>query len=101
MDRRFGWDTHGLPVEFEIDKKLKITGPEDVMRMGIEAYNKECRSGLVSIVITTTTIITTTTTTTTTPRSIVMKYSGEWERVVGRMGRWIDFKRDYKTMYPW
>jgi len=76
VDRRFGWDTHGLPVEFEIDKKLKITGPEDVMRMGIEAYNKECRS-------------------------IVMKYSGEWERVVGRMGRWIDFKRDYKTMYPW
>ena len=53
-----------------------------------------------SAIITTTTIITTIITTTTS-RSIVMKYSGEWERVVGRMGRWIDFKRDYKTMYPW
>ena len=53
-----------------------------------------------SAIITTTTTITTIITTTTS-RSIVMKYSGEWERVVGRMGRWIDFKRDYKTMYPW
>jgi len=76
VERRFGWDTHGLPVEFEIDKKLGIKGPEDVAKMGIEAYNKECRS-------------------------IVSTYSKDWERIVGRMGRWIDFKRDYKTMYPW
>jgi len=76
VERRFGWDTHGLPVEFEIDKKLGIKGPEDVMKMGIEAYNKECRS-------------------------IVSKYSSDWEKVIGRMGRWIDFKHDYKTMYPW
>jgi len=76
VERRFGWDTHGLPVEFEIDKKLGIKGPEDVAKMGIEAYNNECRS-------------------------IVSTYSGDWERIIGRLGRWIDFKRDYKTMYPW
>jgi len=76
VERRFGWDTHGLPVEFEIDKKLGIKGPEDVAKMGIEAYNKECRS-------------------------IVSRYSSDWEKIIGRLGRWIDFKRDYKTMYPW
>ena len=43
VERRFGWDTHGLPVEYEIDKKLNIKGPEDVAKMGIEAYNSECR----------------------------------------------------------
>ncbi|XP_044012686.1 isoleucine--tRNA ligase, cytoplasmic [Aphidius gifuensis] len=75
-ERRFGWDTHGLPVEFEVDKTLGIKGPEDVAKMGIANYNKECRS-------------------------IVMRYAGEWERVIGRMGRWIDFENDYKTLYPW
>ncbi|KAI6229136.1 Isoleucyl-tRNA synthetase [Aphelenchoides fujianensis] len=44
VERRFGWDTHGLPVEFEIDKKLGIKGPQDVIEMGIANYNKECRS---------------------------------------------------------
>jgi len=76
VERRFGWDTHGLPVEFEIDKKLGIKGPEDVAKMGIEAYNRECRA-------------------------IVGRYSSDWEKIIGRLGRWIDFKRDYKTMYPW
>uniref|UniRef100_A0A0A9VWV1 Isoleucine--tRNA ligase, cytoplasmic n=1 Tax=Lygus hesperus TaxID=30085 RepID=A0A0A9VWV1_LYGHE len=76
VERRFGWDTHGLPVEFEIDKKLGIKGPEDVKKMGIAAYNKECRS-------------------------IVMRYSSDWETVINRIGRWIDFKNDYKTLYPW
>ncbi|KAJ3008171.1 isoleucine--tRNA ligase [Thoreauomyces humboldtii] len=73
VERRFGWDTHGLPVEHEIDKKLGIKGPADVMAMGIDKYNAECRA-------------------------IVMKYSAEWETTVTRMGRWIDFKNDYKTM---
>jgi len=76
VERRFGWDTHGLPIEYEIDKKLGIKGPEDVAKMGIEAYNNECRS-------------------------IVSTYSGDWEKIIGRLGRWIDFKNDYKTMYPW
>lgn len=76
VDRRFGWDCHGLPVENEIDKKFEIKGPEDVEKMGIDKYNQECRN-------------------------IVMRYAKEWEEIVGRMGRWIDFKNDYKTMYPW
>ncbi|KAA0708022.1 Isoleucine--tRNA ligase, cytoplasmic [Triplophysa tibetana] len=76
VDRRFGWDCHGLPVEYEIDKSLNIKGPEDVAKMGIKEYNKQCRS-------------------------IVMRYANEWETSVRRMGRWIDFKNDYKTLYPW
>jgi hypothetical protein len=44
VERRFGWDTHGLPVEHEIDIKLGITGKEDVMAMGIDKYNEECRA---------------------------------------------------------
>ena len=74
--RRFGWDCHGLPVEYEIDKTNNISGPEDVERMGIDKYNDLCRN-------------------------IVMRYSSEWQRVVKRVGRWIDFEKDYKTMYPW
>ena len=73
VSRRFGWDTRGLPVEHEIDKRLGITGKEDVMKMGIDKYNAECRS-------------------------IVMRYSSEWRSTVERMGRWIDFDNDYKTL---
>lgn len=75
VSRRFGWDTHGLPVEHEIDKKLGISSKEDVMKMGIAKYNEECRA-------------------------IVMRYASEWRNVIGRMGRWIDFDNDYKTLYP-
>ena len=73
--RRFGWDCHGLPVEYEIDQKLGIKSREDVLKMGIGAYNEECRS-------------------------IVMRYSKEWEKTVTRLGRWIDFENDYKTLDP-
>ncbi|KAA8531175.1 hypothetical protein F0562_005911 [Nyssa sinensis] len=73
VTRRFGWDCHGLPVEFEIDTKLGIKSREDVMKMGIDKYNEECRS-------------------------IVTRYVTEWEKIVARTGRWIDFKNDYKTM---
>ena len=76
VPRRFGWDCHGLPVEYEIDKEYGIKGPADVMKMGIDKYNAACRA-------------------------IVMRYSGEWRRTVSRLGRWIDFDNDYKTMYPW
>ena len=76
VDRRFGWDTHGLPVEYEIDKTLGIKGPQDVKKMGIAAYNNECRK-------------------------IVMRYATEWKTIVQRLGRWIDFENDYKTLYPW
>jgi len=73
VERRFGWDCHGLPIEFEIEKKLKIKTKDEVMAFGIANYNKECRG-------------------------IVQKFAKEWEIVVGRMGRWIDFENDYKTM---
>ncbi|GAA5879032.1 hypothetical protein JCM3774_004476 [Rhodotorula dairenensis] len=75
VERRFGWDTHGLPVEHEIDKKLGITSKADVMAMGIDKYNAECRA-------------------------IVMRYSSEWRKTVERLGRWIDFDNDYKTLNP-
>lgn len=75
VERRFGWDTHGLPVEHEIDKKLGITGKEDVMNMGIDKYNNECRA-------------------------IVMRYADEWRKTITRLGRWIDMDNDYKTLYP-
>ncbi|OQV24382.1 Isoleucine--tRNA ligase, cytoplasmic [Hypsibius exemplaris] len=75
VERRFGWDCHGLPVEYEIDKALGIKGPGDVAKLGIENYNNECRK-------------------------IVMRYAGDWETIISRMGRWIDFKNDYKTLYP-
>eukprot|EP00884_Botryococcus_braunii_P014843 jgi/Botrbrau1/2335/Bobra.39_1s0024.1 len=73
--RRFGWDCHGLPVEYEIDKRLNIQSREDVLAMGIDKYNEECRS-------------------------IVMRYAAEWEVTVKRIGRWIDFQNDYKTLDP-
>ncbi|GKA93359.1 isoleucine--tRNA ligase, cytoplasmic, partial [Tanacetum coccineum] len=73
VTRRFGWDCHGLPVEYEIDKKLKIKTKKDVLDMGIGVYNDECRG-------------------------IVTRYVGEWEKVVRRSGRWVDFENGYKTM---
>ena len=42
VDRSFGWDCHGLPVEYEIDKTIVIKSPEDVLKMGVQAYNAEC-----------------------------------------------------------
>jgi isoleucyl-tRNA synthetase len=75
VTRRFGWDCHGLPVEYEIDTKLGIKSRDDVLAMGIDKYNEECRS-------------------------IVMRYSKEWEKIVTRVGRWIDFKNGYKTLDP-
>ena len=76
VSRRFGWDCHGLPVEFEIDKKLGVTNRDEVLELGIDKYNAECRA-------------------------IVSRYSKEWESIVTRLGRWIDFEKDYKTMEPW
>ena len=73
VERRFGWDCHGLPVEYEIDKALGITGKQDVLKMTIAKYNAECRA-------------------------IVMRYSGEWQKTVKRIGRWIEFDTGYKTM---
>ncbi|CAM6124618.1 unnamed protein product [Calypogeia fissa] len=75
VTRRFGWDTHGLPVEYEIDQKLEIRTRDQVLAMGIDKYNDECLA-------------------------IVMRYREEWRSVVSRVGRWIDFDNDYKTLDP-
>lgn len=64
--RRFGWDCHGLPVENEIDKKYNIKSSLEREAIGVKEYNRRCRE-------------------------IVMTYSKEWEHIVGRFGRWIDF----------
>lgn len=71
--RRFGWDCHGLPIEFEVEKKLNLKGRKDILSFGVGHFNEECRS-------------------------IVLRYTQEWEQTVKRMGRWIDFRNDYKTM---
>ncbi|KAB0804322.1 hypothetical protein PPYR_01292 [Photinus pyralis] len=76
VERRFGWDCHGLPIEMEVDKMLGIKGPQDVHKLGISSYNQMCRA-------------------------MVTKYAKEWKIIMGRIGRWIDFDHDYKTMYPW
>ncbi|OMH81083.1 Isoleucine-tRNA ligase, cytoplasmic [Zancudomyces culisetae] len=73
VQRRFGWDCHGLPVEYEIDKMLEIKYKQQVYDMGIDKYNAACRG-------------------------IVMRYAGEWRTTVERLGRWIDFDNDYKTL---
>jgi isoleucyl-tRNA synthetase len=73
VDRRAGWDCHGLPVEYEIDQKLGITHRDQVLAMGIDKYNETCRG-------------------------IVTRYTKEWETTITRLGRWIDFENDYKTM---
>ena len=75
VERRFGWDCHGLPVEYEIDKALGMSSREAVSRIGIKGYNDECRK-------------------------IVQRYTAEWEKTITRVGRWVDFKNDYKTMDP-
>jgi isoleucyl-tRNA synthetase len=75
VERRFGWDTHGLPIEHEIDKKLGISGKDAVMKLGLAKYNEECRA-------------------------IVMRYSSEWRTTIDRLGRWIDFDNDYKASPP-
>jgi len=73
VTRRAGWDCHGLPVEQEINKMLNIKFRDQVFEMGIDKYNDKCRS-------------------------IVSRYTKEWESTVTRLGRWIDFENDYKTM---
>ncbi len=76
VQRRFGWDCHGLPIEHEIDKKLGMSSRDAVRKLGIKGYNDECRG-------------------------IVQRYTAEWERTITRIGRWVDFENDYKTMEPW
>ncbi len=73
VERRFGWDCHGVPIETIIDAKFNIKNKNDIIKMGIDNYNKECQS-------------------------IVQQYVNEWKQIITRFGRWVDFDNDYKTM---
>jgi len=73
VDRRWGWDCHGLPIEYEIEKKLGISGKQAIEDYGIDRFNQACAD-------------------------IVLKYADSWEAVIDRIGRWVDFGRQYRTM---
>ncbi|MBA3707397.1 MAG: isoleucine--tRNA ligase [Planctomycetes bacterium] len=73
VDRRFGWDCHGLPIENLAQKEMGLKGAADIRAIGVAAFNEQCRS-------------------------MVQTYVGEWRKTVTRMGRWVDFDNDYKTM---
>ncbi|WP_438456221.1 isoleucine--tRNA ligase [Wolbachia endosymbiont of Kerria lacca] len=73
VERRFGWDCHGLPAEMGAEKELRISGRTEIEKFGIEKFNNNCRTS-------------------------VMKFSSEWEKYVNRQARWVDFHNDYKTM---
>lgn len=73
VERRFGWDCHGLPAEMEAEKHLPVSGRASIIDYGIERFNEYCRTS-------------------------VLKYTQEWEETVTRQARWVDFENDYKTM---
>ncbi|MEX1024318.1 MAG: isoleucine--tRNA ligase [Planctomycetota bacterium] len=73
VERRFGWDCHGLPAEMGTEQILGVSGRANITEYGIDRFNQACREA-------------------------VLKYTDEWERYVTRMARWVDFQNDYKTM---
>lgn len=75
VERRFGWDTHGLPAELEAQRQLGLKTKQDIVELGIDTFNDACRSS-------------------------VLKYTGEWRDYVTRQARWVDFDHDYKTLEP-
>ena len=75
VERRFGWDTHGLPAELEVERQLGITDKSQIDAMGIAEFNEACRES-------------------------VLRYTDEWREYVTRQARWVDFDNDYKTLDP-
>jgi isoleucyl-tRNA synthetase len=75
VERRFGWDTHGLPVEMEVQKRLGVSTPAEVEEIGVPVFNQAARE-------------------------LVQDITGEWYEITKRIGRWVDFENDYKTMNP-
>ncbi|OGM90434.1 hypothetical protein A2755_04080, partial [Candidatus Wolfebacteria bacterium RIFCSPHIGHO2_01_FULL_48_22] len=71
--RRWGWDTHGLPIETLVEKELGLKTKKDIETLGVDKFNAKARE-------------------------MVMKFVDEWEKYVERIGRWVDFKNSYKTM---
>src|SRR5690606_12767111 len=75
VERRFGWDCHGLPIETLVEDRIGVHGRAEIEAYGVPEFNAACRAG-------------------------VLEFTAEWEAVVKRMGRWVDFRNDYKTMDP-
>jgi isoleucyl-tRNA synthetase len=73
VERRFGWDTHGLPIEMEVQKLLGLSGPAEINAYGVDRFNEACRAQ-------------------------VQTNTETWEQITQRIGRWVDFEHDYKTM---
>ena len=73
VERRFGWDCHGLPIEALAQEQLGLSGTGAIREAGVDIFNETCRS-------------------------LVLRYVAEWRKTVTRMGRWVDFDHDYKTM---
>jgi isoleucyl-tRNA synthetase len=73
VERRFGWDCHGLPAEVEAEKQLGISTKAEILALGVDKFNDACRTS-------------------------VLRYTSEWERYVTRQARWVDFANDYKTL---
>lgn len=73
VERRFGWDCHGLPAEVEAEKQLGISGHPEIVAFGVANFNDYCRTS-------------------------VLKYTSDWEEYVTRQARWVDFDNDYKTL---
>ena len=73
IERRFGWDCHGLPVEYEIEKKQGLSGRQDILNLGIDRFNELCRKS-------------------------VLHYTGEWKKTIDSLGRWVDWDNQYRTM---
>lgn len=76
VERRWGWDCHGLPVEYEKEKELGISTKKGIEEYGIDTFNESCRS-------------------------TVLRYAEEWKKMVSRLGRFVDMENDYKTMETW
>jgi isoleucyl-tRNA synthetase len=73
VERRFGWDVHGLPIEMEVQKKLNLEDPQQIDEYGIDKFNEACRKQ-------------------------VQTNTENWEKITRKIGRWVDFENDYKTM---
>jgi isoleucyl-tRNA synthetase len=73
VERRFGWDCHGLPAEVKAEQELGISGHPEITEFGIDKFNDACRSS-------------------------VLQYTDQWRAYVGRQARWVDFANDYKTL---
>ncbi|MGY3804181.1 isoleucine--tRNA ligase [Pigmentibacter ruber] len=75
VERRFGWDCHGVPVELLVQKELGLNGKLDIEKYGIAEFNKACRNS-------------------------VVRYTKEWRNYIKRLGRWVDMDDEYRTMDP-